>query len=159
MKKKILTIIVVAAVLLVPFSAFAATSDTVVANNMRCFFGFDTSKLTDQQKADVKDYSQKMVDLKKEFINKMVADGVMTKAQGDTALARIDEMQKNDNGLGLLCEIGAGRPGMQGNFERGGRMGGAMMGRGGMGGRGQQGRAQHQTTAPTTTPAVTSAAN
>lgn len=93
--KKVLTSLAVAGAIIVPFSVFAATSDTSAAKAVRGFFGIDTSKLTDTQKADVTDYTQKMANLQKEFINKMVSNGSMTKEQGDTAIQRIDDAVKN----------------------------------------------------------------
>jgi polyhydroxyalkanoate synthesis regulator phasin len=52
--------------------------------------GIDQSKLTDAQKADLEDYNNKLKELKKELINKAVANGVMTKEQGDSAIQTID---------------------------------------------------------------------
>jgi hypothetical protein len=63
--------------------------------HIRGFFGIDTTKLTDAQKADVSNYTQKMADLEKEFINKMVSNGSMTKEKGDAAIKGIDDALKN----------------------------------------------------------------
>ncbi len=109
MKKKLLLIITLAVVLILPFSVFAATSDTPAAKAVRGFFGIDISTLSDEQKADVKDYSQKMADLQKEFINKMVTNGTMTKEQGDAAVKRIDEVLENSGGTAFLPGFGTGR--------------------------------------------------
>jgi hypothetical protein len=119
-KKKILISLVVTTALVVPFSVFAATSDTTAAKNIRSFFRIDTSKLNDQQKTDVKAYSQKATDLQKEFINKMVSNGSITKEQGDAQIKAIDDRisKGEQNGFlpGLGKEMGKGGPGRQGGF-------------------------------------------
>lgn len=94
-KKKLITALAIAAALTIPISVFAATSDTTVAKRVRGFLGIDTTKLTDTQKADVTSYKQKMAELQKEFINKMVSNGSITKEQGDIEIAKIDEALKN----------------------------------------------------------------
>jgi polyhydroxyalkanoate synthesis regulator phasin len=119
-KKKVLIVLALIIVLAVPISVFAATSDAPVAKNIRGFFGIDTSKLTDLQKADVKDFTQKSADLQKDFINKMVANGSMTKEQGDAEIKRIDDMLKNGTTDGFLPGLGKGtgeRPGGFGKNE------------------------------------------
>lgn len=116
-KKKVLIILAVIVALAIPLSVYAATSDTPAAKSVRGFFGIDTSKLTDQQKSDIKDYSQKMADLQKQFINKMVENGTMTKEQGDAAISRIDAAQKNGTLNGLMK--GMGMFGFEGNGGKG----------------------------------------
>lgn len=93
--KKVLITTAVIGALILPASVFAATSNAPAMKSIRGFFGIDTSKLTDTQKADVSSYTQKMADLQKEFINKMVANGSMTKVQGDAAIKKIDDAVKN----------------------------------------------------------------
>lgn len=107
-KKKILIVLAISAALVVPFSVFAATSDVPAAKTIRSFFGIDVSKLTDNQKSDIKTYNQKMADLQKEFINKMVSNGTLTKEQGDAQLKRIDEMLKNGGDSAFLQGFGKG---------------------------------------------------
>ena len=118
MKKKLLIVIAIIAVLAIPTAAFAASSDTPAAQAIRGFCGIDTSKLTDQQKADLNDQFQKMIDLRKESINKMVADGAITKEQGDAAIKNIDDMAKyrQENGFtgGMGRGFGGGCGGMRG---------------------------------------------
>ncbi|MGE5632066.1 MAG: DUF2680 domain-containing protein [Caulobacteraceae bacterium] len=106
--KKLLAVLLTIALLVVPSFVFAATSDNPVASNIRGFFGINPDKLTDQQKADISTYAQKMTDLKKEFINKMVANGTMTKEQGDAAIKQIDEMLENGKDTGLMFGLGVG---------------------------------------------------
>lgn len=109
-KLRLLTAIIIFAALAVPFSVFAATSDSTVAKTVRGFFGIDFSKLSDAQKADVQTYSQKMAELQKEFINKMVSNGALTKEQGEAEIKRIDEELEAslDNGTAYGFGIGKG---------------------------------------------------
>lgn len=122
--KKVLITLAIAAMTMVPFSVFAATSDTSVARSVRGFFGIDASKLTDAQKADVKDYSQKMADLQKDFINKMVANGSLTQEQADAQIKNIDDMLKNGGENGLLPGFGKGKGDFKGHEKRGGEING-----------------------------------
>ncbi|NLI91773.1 MAG: YckD family protein [Peptococcaceae bacterium] len=108
MKKKLFIVIGMVVALLIPTAAFAATSDTPAAQTIRGFCGIDTSNLTDQQKADLNTQFQKMVDLRKETINKMVADGAITKAQGDAAIQRMDDMVKYRQENGFTGRMGRG---------------------------------------------------
>ena len=100
MKKLFLVLSLVLAIS-VPLGVFAATSDTPAAQTFRGWCGIDFSTLTDQQKADLNDSFNKMMDLRKESINKMVENGAITKEQGDAAIKRIDDMIKyrQDNGF------------------------------------------------------------
>lgn len=130
--KKILLVLVAIIVLLVPVGVYAATSDSSVAQNVRgfCGLGADTSNLTEKQKADLDESFDKMIEVRKESINKMVQDGLITKEQGDLALERLNQMVEfhKENGY----SNGAG---MMGGFGRGsGMMGGYGSGRGMMGG-------------------------
>jgi len=99
--KKLLIVIGLAVALMVPLTTFAAASDAPAAQAIRGLCGIDTSNLTDQQKADLNEQSNKMIDLKKESINKMVANGTLTKEQGETAIKSIDDMIKyrQENGF------------------------------------------------------------
>ncbi len=116
---RILIVVGIIAALVVPFSVFAATSDSTVAKSVRGFFGIDYSKLTDQQKADVKTYSQKMADLQKEFINKMVSNGTLTKEQGDAEIKKIDEALKASQDNGTAYGLGPGKGFFNGDEKRG----------------------------------------
>ncbi len=93
-KKAVITIGIVAA-LSIPATVFAATSDSAAAKAVRGFFGIDTSKMTTQQKADFEDYSKKLAQVQKDYINKAVANGTMTKEQGDAAIKKIDDELAN----------------------------------------------------------------
>jgi len=87
--KKLIIALSTACALAIPFTVFAATSDASVAKAIRGFGNY--SKLTDQQKADVKEYSSKMADVQKDFINKMIENGAITKEQGQKELDKIDK--------------------------------------------------------------------
>ena len=124
MNKKKITILLVAIIALtVPFSVFAATSNAPVAKSIRGFLGIDSSKLSVQQKADVTTYTQKMADLQKEFVNKMVANGSITKEQGAAEIEKIDDMVKNGDTNALLPGNERGRGGRFGNGGMPGRFG------------------------------------
>lgn len=117
-KKKILLVIAIVAVIAVPFSVFAATSDSTTARGIRGFVGGEKPTrpvLTDAQKADVKVYSEKMAALQKEFINKMVENGAIKKEQADAAIAKIDERIKNGSEDGFMPIPGIGGP--RGDFK------------------------------------------
>lgn len=109
-KLRLLIVLGIIAALAIPFSVYAATSDSTVAKTVRGFFGIDFSKLNDQQKADVQTYSQKMADLEKEFVEKMVSNGTLTREQGDAEIKRIDEALKasQDNSTAYGFGIGKG---------------------------------------------------
>ena len=110
-RKLIITIAVVFAIT-IPATVFAATSSTTTAKSIRGFFGFgiDTSKLTDMQKADVSTYTKKLADLQKEFIDKMVSNGTLTKDQGTMATKKIDDSLANGTFLpNLTGGMGEGR--------------------------------------------------
>lgn len=115
-RKKLITALAVTAALILPVSVFAATSDSTTAKTVRNFLGIDTSKLTDTQKADITSYKQKMAELQKEFINKMVANGTITKEQGDQQIAKIDEMLKN-NDSSYIPGFGAAKGGNRGGLK------------------------------------------
>lgn len=114
-KKPVLIILAAIVALLIPLSVFAATSDTAAAKSIRGFFGLDFSKLTDKQKTDVTDYQKKLAELQKEFVNKMIANGSITKEQGDAEIKRIDDLLKNGGTNGFIPGFGFGKGGSFGD--------------------------------------------
>lgn len=116
-KGKLIAALVITGALVIPFSVFAATSDTTAAKTVRGFFGIDTSKFSTQQKADAADYSKRVADLQKEFIDKMVQNGSMTKQDGDAAKQKIDDSYKASQDNGGLYGLSPGRR-MGGDFGR-----------------------------------------
>jgi hypothetical protein len=127
--KKIFFVLAVVIAVSIPVAVFAATSDSKTAANIRgfCGIGINTSNLTEQQKTDLDDSFNKMIELRKETINKMVQDGLLTKEQGDSELKKLDEMIKyhNENGYsygsGMMGGCGSGR-GMMGSYGGNGMM-------------------------------------
>lgn len=113
MKKKIFVVLACVLAVSAPLTVFAATADTNAAKAIRGFFGIDSSALTDQQKADVSDYNQKMADLQKEFIEKMVANGALTREQGDDAAKKVDEALQNGGNLSVMPGFGPGKRGLE----------------------------------------------
>lgn len=105
---KLLIALAVAGILALPFSAFAEDSDTA-AKTVRGFHGVDTSKFTAKQKSDAADYSKRIADLQKEFIDKMVQNGSMTKENGEAAKQRIDEASKASQENGGIYGIMPGK--------------------------------------------------
>lgn len=78
-------------------------------------FGKDVSTLTESQKTDVQTYQDKLAQLNKEFYAKMVADGVLTQAQADEAIARIDSDLSQGKLLDGLAGYGRGKGGIPGD--------------------------------------------
>ncbi len=107
--KKTIAAIGIVAALSIPATVFAATSDSAAAKAVRGFFGIDTSKMTTQQKADFEDYSKKLAQVQKDYINKAVANGTMTKEQGDSAIKKIDDaLAKGTYGKNMFGGKGGG---------------------------------------------------
>ncbi|WKY48189.1 DUF2680 domain-containing protein [Eubacteriaceae bacterium ES3] len=117
--KKVLMILAVILLVSVPAGVLAATSDAEIAQGARglCGFGFITTDLTEEQKADVDDAFNQMINLRKATINTFLEDGIMTQDQADLALERVDEMIEHHEEDGSVY-------GMMGGFGRGGMMGG-----------------------------------
>jgi polyhydroxyalkanoate synthesis regulator phasin len=108
MKKNLVIALAVVTVISVPFTVFAAASGTQVAQNIRSFLHIDLTKLNPTQKADVDSYAQKMANLQIEYINKMIANGSITAADGKARIDKINEDLKNGKGQNLLPGFGNG---------------------------------------------------
>jgi len=106
----------IALAIVVPTTVFAATSTSTAAIKIRGLFGIDSSKLTATQQADVKDYAQKMADLQKSLLDKMVSNGSMTQAQADTQKAQIDKELANGE---VFVGGGRGQKGMDDGIRGG----------------------------------------
>ncbi|MDP4183147.1 MAG: DUF2680 domain-containing protein [Bacillota bacterium] len=113
LKKGLVTTSVILAVA-VPTTIFAATSTSTTAIKIRGLFGIDGSKLTTSQQADVKEYAQKMADLQKSLLDKMVSNGSMTKAQADAQKAQIDSNLANGE---ISIDGRNGHDGMRGGID------------------------------------------
>lgn len=107
--KKILIISVILLAIAVPFTAFAAASDAPTAQSLRGFWGIDSSKLTDQHKADLINAFKKLMETKKEIIKDLIESGSLTKEQGDVYIQRIDDMIKYREENGFFGGFGLGR--------------------------------------------------
>lgn len=117
--KKLLVTMAIVTALTAPFSVYAATADSSVAKTVRGFFRIDTAKLNEVQKADAGKYTQKLADLQKEFIGKMVENGTITKEQGDAEIQRIEAAKANGDINSFLDGRGGkghGGPGMRGGI-------------------------------------------
>lgn len=115
--KKLIVLLVVVSVLLIPVGVYAATSDTEVAQSVRnfCGFGVDTTELTEEQKADLEESFDQMIEVRRESINKMIENGLLTEEEGEEALERLEEMveYQQENGFvmgqGMMNGFGRGR--------------------------------------------------
>ncbi|HEX3045247.1 MAG TPA: DUF2680 domain-containing protein [Bacillota bacterium] len=115
--------------LTIPLAAYAATSDTAAAQTIRGFCGIDTAKLNEKQKTDLFNQWKKLMELRKETVNQLVAGGSITKEQGALTNQHIDTMiqYRKDNGF-VGCGMNYGRGdrgrGMNGGGCNGGGCGG-----------------------------------
>ncbi|MGB9680272.1 MAG: DUF2680 domain-containing protein [Thermoanaerobacteraceae bacterium] len=91
LKKKIITILAVVISFVLPITVFAANVNSPALNDIKGFFGIDKSKLTTQQKDDITNYNKKIVDVEKEFVSKLLEDGLITKQQADNMIKNMDE--------------------------------------------------------------------
>lgn len=88
--RKALLIIAIVVLVLVPVAAFALANYSPVRSDVS--YPAYRQELTQQQEADLQESFQQMIDLRKETINKMVQDGLLTQEEGQEALAQLDEM-------------------------------------------------------------------
>ena len=124
--RKALLIIAIAVLVLTPVAAYA-----ILANSpARAEAGLpvERQKLTQQQQTDLQESFQKMIDLRKESINKLVADGLLTEEQGQQALAQLDARTAYHAESGYAFGFG-----MMGGCRGGFDADGAYDGRGGYG--------------------------
>lgn len=111
--KKIAITLALIFTMALPITAFAGTTDTAVGNSIRLFCGIDTTKLSDTQKADMLTSWKKMMEVKKDAVNTMVANKTITAAEGAAYIKSIDDLIKyrTENGF----TTGYGRMGGNGN--------------------------------------------
>lgn len=113
MKKLLVAGLLVLSLVAVPLTVMAAAP----VSGPGAYCGLSGVTLTDQEKADYLDAFKKMMNLKKEAIEKAVKSGTITKAQGDLALQRIDARIKYRQDNGTVFGGGGmrgGRGGMNG---------------------------------------------
>jgi hypothetical protein len=106
--KKIFTVSILILALAIPLAAFAATSNTPAAQAFRGFCGINTTGLTAKQKTELQNQWQKMQDLKKETVNKMVANGALSKEQGTTAIKQLEARMQYCQENGCAGNYGSG---------------------------------------------------
>ena len=68
-----------------------------------------TPKLTSEQKQIIADYNKKIADLEKEFINKLLSEGLITQQQADNIIKNIDSRVSEANQDNVPFFIGGGR--------------------------------------------------
>jgi len=92
--RKVLLIIAIVVLALVPIAAFALIVNTPARADVRAYYknSANRQELTQQQQADLQESHQKMIDLRKEAINKMVQDGLLTAEQAQIELQQLDKM-------------------------------------------------------------------
>jgi len=88
--RKALLIIAIVILVLTPIAAYAIMAYSPARSNVG--YTYSRQELTQQQEADLQESYQQMIDLRKETINKMVQDGLLTEEQGQQALEQLDEM-------------------------------------------------------------------
>lgn len=87
MKMKYLAGIVAALCISVSTGVYAADSNVEKVSDKP---NIDVSNLTDAQKAELKVQLEKMIQLKKETVQKMIDNGSITREQGEKALEKLD---------------------------------------------------------------------
>lgn len=111
MKKLFITLGIIIALAL-PVTAFTAASDTPIIKDLGGFCGINATNLTNKQNGNVTESYNKMMNLRKENVKKMVTNGTISKLQGDAYIRRIDEMVKYYKANGLNFNQGMGGFGM-----------------------------------------------
>lgn len=120
-RNKWLIVLAVALALAIPLTVFAANIDSPLTNSIKGFLGIDTSKLTSEQKQIIADYNKKIASLEKEFINKLLSEGLITQQQADDIIKNIDSRVSEANQDNVPFFIG-GRRGFDKGFFGIGRL-------------------------------------
>ncbi|MFV9567162.1 YckD family protein [Thermoanaerobacter mathranii] len=120
-RNKWLIVLAVVLALAIPLTVFAANIDSPLTDSIKGFFGIDTSKLTSEQKQIIADYNKKIASLEKEFINKLLSEGLITQQQADDIIKNIDSRVSEANQDNVPFFIG-GRRGFDKGFFGIGRL-------------------------------------
>ncbi|ADH60522.1 conserved hypothetical protein [Thermoanaerobacter mathranii subsp. mathranii str. A3] len=120
-RNKWVIVLAVVLVLAIPLTVFAANIDSPLTDSIKGFFGIDTSKLTSEQKQIIADYNKKIASLEKEFINKLLSEGLITQQQADDIIKNIDSRVSEANQDNVPFFIG-GRRGFDKGFFGIGRL-------------------------------------
>jgi Tfp pilus assembly protein PilE len=92
--RKALLIIAIVVLALVPVTAYALVVNSPARADVRAYYNgsMDRQELTQQQQAALDESHQESIDLRKETINKMVQDGLLTAEQAQQELQQLDLM-------------------------------------------------------------------
>lgn len=143
--KKLGIVLATGIILSMPVAVYAATtnsqnenSNSELTENYRsvsqsyngiCGYGVQKSDLTEEQKADLDESFEQMMKVKREAIDKMIANGLMTKEEGAFAKEHLDEMSEYheannyDYGMGMMYGRHGNGRGMMGSGSRRGMRG------------------------------------
>lgn len=112
--KKALFVLGASVALLIPVSAYAATTNLDTEAKTWGPFGIKTEDLTEQQTEDLEESFDEMIEVRRNAINKMIENELLTKEQGEEALKNLDEMVERHNENGFV-----GGMGMMNGYGRG----------------------------------------
>lgn len=104
--KKALFILGAAVALLIPVSAYAASVNSDTGIKTWGPFRRETEDLTEQQKEDFEETFDEMMEVRRNSINKMIENGLMTKEQGEEALKDLDDMVEYHEDYGFTSSMG-----------------------------------------------------
>lgn len=98
--KKALLIVLISALILAPIAAFTIYAGPAASVGARSYRAYDATvaELTDEQEADLEASFEQMIAIRKETINTMIQDGLLSETQGQLELDRLDAMLENYDG-------------------------------------------------------------
>ncbi|KHO62054.1 hypothetical protein THYS13_00880 [Thermoanaerobacter sp. YS13] len=108
-RSKWLIVLAVVLALAIPLTVFAANTNFPVTERVKSFLGIDTSKLTPEQKQIITDYNKKIADIEKEFINKLLSEGLITQQQAENIIATVENKVYKANQDYVPFFIGGGK--------------------------------------------------
>lgn len=112
--KKALLILGATVALLIPVSAYASTARSRTEAKTWGPFRIEAEDLTKEQKDDLEESFDEMIEVRRSSINKMIENGMLTKEQGEEALKNLDDMveyhEENGyvGGMGMMNGYGMG---------------------------------------------------
>lgn len=113
--RKALLILAIALLVLAPVGAYALIANSPARGVAEV--AAEQQELTPEQQADLAESYQQMIDLRKESIDKLVADGLLTAEQGQLEKDRLDAMAQYHAENGYVYGYGA-MGGCYGDFDR-----------------------------------------
>ncbi|MGI1690629.1 DUF2680 domain-containing protein [Thermoanaerobacter uzonensis] len=108
-RSKWLIVLAVVLALAIPLTVFAANTNFPVTERVKSFLGIDTSKLTPEQKQIITDYNKKIANIEKEFINKLLSEGLITQQQAENIIATVENKVYKANQDYVPFFIGGGK--------------------------------------------------